>query len=102
MTDTIINGGVEVVPTVKDKDKFVPPREGTKKSFQLKQLLTGREQEVLSLLATGLTNNQIAATLHISKHTVKNHVSSIYRKLEISDRTKVALLAIRNGFVALE
>lgn len=57
---------------------------------------------MLSLLARGYNNNEIAACLHISKHTVKNHVSNIYHKLEMDDRTQIALLAVRNGFVKLD
>ncbi len=57
-------------------------------------LLTPRECEVLNLIAQGLSNGEIATTLFISQHTVKNHVSSIYRKLGENDRTRVALLAI--------
>ena len=57
-------------------------------------LLTPREREVLKLIAQGLSNGEIALTLFISQHTVKNHVSNIYRKLGQHDRTKVALLAV--------
>lgn len=56
-------------------------------------LLTPREREVLRLIAQGMSNGEIAAALFISEHTVKNHVSSIYRKLGDNDRTRVALLA---------
>lgn len=65
-------------------------------------LLTPREREVLQLMAKGLTNAEIAETLYISKHTVKNHVSNIYRKLKVDDRTQIALLAIRQGLVSLD
>ncbi len=56
-------------------------------------LLTPREREVLQLIAQGMSNAEIAAALFISEHTVKNHVSNIYRKLGDNDRTRVALLA---------
>lgn len=58
-------------------------------------LLTPREREVLMLITQGLSNGEIAETLFISPHTVKNHVSNIYRKLGEHDRTRVALLAAR-------
>jgi DNA-binding CsgD family transcriptional regulator len=64
-------------------------------------LLTPREREVLKLIAQGLSNGEIASTLFISEHTVKNHVSNIYRKLGDNDRTRVALLA-REDFVEKE
>ncbi|NLY10203.1 MAG: response regulator transcription factor [Firmicutes bacterium] len=66
------------------------------------QNLTPREREVLKLIAKGMTNSEIAETLFISKHTVKNHVSNIYRKLGADDRTQIALLAIRKGLVSLD
>jgi len=79
-----------------------PPEKEAKAKAKLLDLLTPREKEVLSLLARGYNNNEIAACLHISKHTVKNHVSNIYHKLEMDDRTQIALLAVRNGFVKLD
>lgn len=82
--------------------KCLPPDEDVKDKAKLLDLITPREKEVLSLLAGGYTNPEIATCLHISKHTVKNHVSSIYRKLEMNDRTQIALLAIRNGFAKVE
>src|SRR5262249_12603112 len=61
--------------------------------------LSGREEEVLKLLATGETNRQIARRLYVSEETVKSHVASILRKLEVSDRTSAAVLAVRAGLV---
>lgn len=62
-------------------------------------LLTPREREVLKLIAQGMTNGEIASALFISEHTVKNHVSNIYRKLGDNDRTRVALLALEGGLM---
>ncbi|MEW6047657.1 MAG: response regulator transcription factor [Bacillota bacterium] len=64
--------------------------------------LTPREREVLALMARGLTNQEIARRLVISEHTVKNHVSNIYRKLGSDDRTRVVLMAIRAGIARME
>ncbi len=61
--------------------------------------LSAREEEVLKLLATGETNRQIARRLYVSEETVKSHVASILRKLEVSDRTSAAVLAVRAGLV---
>ncbi len=61
--------------------------------------LSAREEEVLKLLATGETNRQIARRLFVSEETVKSHVASILRKLEVSDRTSAAVLAVRAGLV---
>lgn len=64
--------------------------------------LSAREIDVLKLIAKGMTNEEIARTLFISPHTVKNHVSNIYRKMGLDDRTQVAITALRLGLVPLE
>lgn len=61
--------------------------------------LTSREIEVLQLLAVGMFNKEVAENLNISERTVKNHVSNIFKKLEVTDRTQAAVFAIRNGLV---
>lgn len=59
--------------------------------------LTGRENEVLKLLAKGMSNKEIASTLTITEKTVKAHVSNILGKLNVSDRTQAALYAVKYG-----
>ncbi len=59
--------------------------------------LTGREQEILGLIAGGLSNREIAAKLVISQKTVKTHVSNILGKLGLADRTQAAIYALRHG-----
>ena len=63
--------------------------------------LTDRETEVLGLLARGLANKQIAAALGISEHTVKFHVSSIYTKLNVTNRAEAVSAGMRGGWIAL-
>jgi DNA-binding NarL/FixJ family response regulator len=63
--------------------------------------LTDRESEVLGLLAKGLANKQIAVALSISEHTVKFHVSSIYAKLNVTNRTEAVREGLRGGWIAL-
>lgn len=63
--------------------------------------LTERESEVLGLLAKGLANKQIAVALGISEHTVKFHVSSIYTKLNVTNRTEAVRAGLRGGWIAL-
>ena len=63
--------------------------------------LTDRESEVLGLLSKGLANKQIAVTLGISEHTVKFHVSSIYNKLNVTNRTEAVREGLRGGWIAL-
>jgi NarL family two-component system response regulator LiaR len=64
--------------------------------------LTPREREVAELIARGGQNKRIALELGISEKTVKSHVSSILRKLDLADRTQVALYVVREGWVELE
>ncbi|HMR63956.1 MAG TPA: response regulator transcription factor [Anaerolineae bacterium] len=59
--------------------------------------LTEREVEVLRLVARGFTNADIAEQLHLSEGTVRNHVSAIFAKLEVADRTQAAVMAIQHG-----
>ncbi len=63
--------------------------------------LTEREAQVLELLAQGLANKQIAVELGISEHTVKFHISSIYTKLNATNRTQAVREGLRNGWILL-
>jgi DNA-binding NarL/FixJ family response regulator len=63
--------------------------------------LTVREVEILKMLATGMVNKQIAFKLKISEKTVRNHVSNMYQKLNIYDRSQAVLYAVRKGLVEL-
>jgi DNA-binding NarL/FixJ family response regulator len=64
--------------------------------------LTGREREVLALIARGMPNKAIALQLSLSEKTVKAHVSAILRKLDVTDRTQAALKAVREHLVDAE
>lgn len=64
--------------------------------------LTDREVEVLKLVGQGASNREIAASLFISEKTAKNHLTHIFEKLGVSDRTQAALYAVRAGLVKLE
>ena len=63
--------------------------------------LTGRELEVLIGVANGMINKEIATNLNISERTVKNHVSNIFKKIDVSDRTQAAVFAIKNNIITL-
>jgi two-component system response regulator DegU len=64
--------------------------------------LTDRELEVLRLVGQGSSNREIAAALFISEKTAKNHLTHIFEKLGVSDRTQAALYAVRSGLVKLD
>lgn len=63
--------------------------------------LTKRELEVLKNLSYGMYNKEIAEKLDISERTVKNHISNIFKKLEVTDRTQAAVFAIRNNLITI-
>ena len=65
------------------------------------ELLTGREMEVLIQIANGMINKEIANLLNISERTVKNHISNIFKKIDVSDRTQAAVFAIKNDLIKL-
>lgn len=62
--------------------------------------LSERELEVLRLVADGLSNAEIAERLHLSKGTVQNYMSNLFTKLDVTDRTQAAILALRHGLVS--
>lgn len=63
--------------------------------------LTKRELEVLIQVANGMFNKEIAIALNISERTVKNHISNIFKKIEVADRTQAAVFAIKNNLIQL-
>ena len=64
-------------------------------------IISAREEEVLQLVADGLSLPEVAAALYISVKTVKNHLASIYAKLDARDRTQAVLRAVRMGIIRL-
>jgi DNA-binding NarL/FixJ family response regulator len=64
--------------------------------------LSPREMEILEMVTNGLSNKEIAAKLDISQQTVKNHMTSILKKLNVEDRTQAAVRALRRGWVRIK
>jgi len=77
-------------------------RPTTAKLPQTSDPLSERELAVLRLIARGMSNQDIADALVVSEATVRSHVSSILRKLQLASRTQAALYALREGLVALD
>ena len=92
-----VEGKAYVDPSVAGKVLGVVSGQQMQPASILTAKLSAREVEVLSLLARGFTNADIAAQLHLSEGTVRNHVSTIFAKLEVNDRTQAAVIAIRHG-----
>ena len=78
------------------------PGRGSEQEIKFSEPLTGREIEVLNLLAQGLTNKDIAQSMVLSVRTVEAHLRSIYNKLGVGSRTEAVLWAVRNGYGVLE
>ncbi|PFL19328.1 DNA-binding response regulator [Bacillus cereus] len=94
-------GNIQLHPEIANAllSQTLPQEEKEEESFVHVDVLTARENEVLQLLAKGMSNKEIASVLVITEKTVKAHVSSILSKLHLSDRTQAALYAVKNGIV---
>lgn len=77
-------------------------KDGTPTDSTIAESLNEREREILNLLANGLTNADIAERIHLAEGTVRNYVSAIFAKLDVSDRTQAAAIAWRRGLVRSE
>lgn len=77
-------------------------RTKTKKGMESGHNLSERELNVLGLVSNGMTNKEIAVNLKISEKTVKNHIRNIFHKLNVSDRTEAAILALREGLIGIK
>lgn len=97
--DAIINGETYIQPKLIPalNSKLITRDEDKSKI----ESLTSRELEVLVQVANGMFNKEIALSLDISERTVKNHVSSIFKKINVSDRTQAAVFAIKNDLIKL-
>jgi len=82
-------------------NRVVEMLSGTSTPKEFYDGLTAREVEILKLMAIGQANKQIAHRLDISEKTVRNHVSNMYEKLHIYDRSQAVLYAVRKGLVEL-
>ena len=101
---------IKAVTSVYEGDKFIQPSlipllnsKLIARDLDAERLqLSKREIEVLKLVAVGMFNKEIGVELGISERTVKNHLSSIFKKIDSSDRTQAAVFAIRNGLVDIK
>jgi DNA-binding NarL/FixJ family response regulator len=85
----------DLAASMLDEVRRLPP-EGDEE-----RVVTKREEEVLQLIADGCSTAEVAERLYISQKTVKNHLASIYQKLDARDRTQAVLRAVRMGIVRL-
>jgi DNA-binding NarL/FixJ family response regulator len=73
------------------------PSAGQLEEFASRFGLTALELQILSLVAEGLSNEEISQTIHLARETVKGHLKSLFRKLEVKNRTEAAVMAVRKG-----
>lgn len=86
---------------MREMTKNTAQSECQEKNVDVTAILTKREVEILKLLTAGLLNKEIAYKLSISEKTVKNHISNIFKKTGVSDRTQAAVYAIKNKVVSV-
>ncbi|MCA9903696.1 MAG: response regulator transcription factor, partial [Anaerolineae bacterium] len=96
-----VQGKTHIDPGVAGKLLAQVARTSVAADTTIADSLSDREKDVLTLLAHGLTNTEIAQQLFLSEGTVKNYVSSVFAKLDVADRTQAALKALRYGLVNL-
>ncbi len=98
---TVATGGAWLDPSVTSRVLAVyrDTPEARSDQGQL-QTLTEREREVLTLIASGLTNDEIATNLFISSGTVKTHINHIFSKLDLRNRAEAVILGIDHGLVS--
>ncbi len=92
-----VSGQAFVDPAVAGKLLQQTANQQVNPATQITDKLTGREEDVLRLMARGLSNAEIAAQLFLSEGTIRNHVSAIFAKLDVSDRTQAVIIAIQHG-----
>ena len=98
---------IQAIREVYSGSKFIQPsmfakwmqKENEQDEEDQSKILTKREIEVLKLITEGMLNKEIAHRLNISEKTVKNHISNIFKKIEVCDRTQAAVYAIRHSVV---
>lgn len=101
--DASANVLIEAILSVKAGKRYVPAAIGALLAERVPgSELTGREREVLGLLAKGRSNREVGDALNISENTVRIHVSRILDKLGVTDRTQAVLLAIQKGLVHMD
>lgn len=93
---------LEGIRKVYNGERFIPQEINKRISQRFLSQLSHREFEVLSLVAKGMSNKAIAAQLHLVEGTVKIHLSNIFTKLHVTDRTQAILAAERRGIIEIE
>jgi DNA-binding NarL/FixJ family response regulator len=102
LKSTSQDGILDAIRLVRSNKRYLPAHIAAQLSDRMARSdLTPREHQILQLVAKGLTNKEIGSVFGISDNTARNHVNNIIGKLEVSDRTEAATIAIRQGLISL-
>ncbi len=112
LKDADVSSLIKAIKKVKNGDLYIHPtlsgilvKEYKRKDKSMDEVintsLTKREYEVIRLISKGYNNKEIANELYISEKTVKNHVSNIFKKIKVTDRTQAALYAIKHNITKI-
>lgn len=93
---------LEAIRLVHRGEKYIPPELAVRLSERVFTQLSEREREVLSLIAKGRLNKEIAAVLGVTEGTIKLHVTNILSKLDVTARTEALVVAVRHGLIDIE
>lgn len=93
---------LEAIRKVHQGEQYIPPEISTRMSGRVLSPLSPREIEVLALIAKGLSNKEIAARLELVEGTVKVHITSIFSKMRVLDRTQAILAGVKQGIIQIE
>jgi len=102
MKEMALESLLEGVRSVYQGNQYMPPEIASRVSRRVVSHLSKRELEVLSLVAKGMSNKDIASALHLVEGTVKVHLTNILAKLRVSDRTQAILAGVRRGIIEIE
>lgn len=93
---------LEAIRKVHAGEQYIPSEIASRLNGRVLSQLSSREMEVLTLIAKGLSNKQIAQQLNLVEGTVKLHVTNILSKLRVSDRTQAIIAGVKHGLISLE
>jgi len=93
---------LDAIRRVHSGEQYLPSEISMRMNGRVLSQLSGRELEVLALVATGLSNKEIGATLNIVEGTIKVHLKNILAKLGVNDRTQAILTAVKRGIIQIE
>lgn len=101
LKSTSQDGILDAIRLVRSNKRYLPAHIAAQLSDRMARSdLTPREHQILQLVAKGLTNKEIGRVFGISDNTARNHVNNIIGKLEVSDRTEAATIAMRQGLIS--